>query len=81
MRRDEEATYPKGTRLMEEREKITLINKLIESQKEILTQIERMPISNRSVAIQTKKNEMEKKLVDLDNDIQYFKRRKVFVLK
>jgi hypothetical protein len=66
---------------MEEGEKISLINKLIDSQKEILTQIEKMPISNRSLAIQSKKNEMEKKLVDLDNDIQYFKRRKVFVLK
>lgn len=81
MRLEEEATYPKGSRLMEDSEKISLINKLIEAQKSILTQIEKMPISNRSLAIQNKKNQMEKKLIDLDEDIQYLKKRKVFVLK
>jgi len=38
-----------------------------------------MPISMRTVAIQTKKTEMEKKLNEIEDGIKTFSRKQVFV--
>lgn len=81
IKKQEEATFPEGTRLVEEHEKNIMINNLISSQNEILSKLERLPISNRSVTILKNRQNLEKKLLDLDKDLKYMQREKVFIEK
>jgi len=75
----EQATYPKGTRLLPESERLQTLNDLIASKKEIENIIERMPITNRSMAISEKKEELLNKIDDLNKAIEMFSKKKVFV--
>jgi hypothetical protein len=75
----EESKYPKGTKLLKEEDRIDTLNNLIESRKEILTLLEKMPISLRTQASQNKKAELEKKLDELESAIQTFSRKQVFI--
>ena len=75
----EQATYPKGTRLLPESERIQTLNDLIASKKEIENMIEKMPITNRSMAINEKKEQLLNKIDDLNKAIEMFSKKKVFV--
>jgi hypothetical protein len=75
----EQATYPKGTRLLPESERIQTLNDLINSKKEIENMIEKMPITNRSMAINEKKEQLLNKIDYLNKDIEMFSKKKVFV--
>lgn len=75
----EEAKYPKGTRLLSEEEKTETLNSLIHTRKELINLIEKMPISLRTLAVQNKKQEMEKKLEEIEEGIKTFSRKQVFV--
>ena len=75
----EEAKYPKGTRLLSEEEKNETLNSLMNTRKELINLIERMPISMRTIAVQNKKQEMEKKLEEIEQGIKTFSRKQVFV--
>ena len=75
----EQATYPKGTRLLPESERIQTLNDLINSKKEIENMIEKMPITNRSMAINEKKEQLLNKIDDLNKAIEMFSKKKVFV--
>lgn len=75
----EEAKYPKGTRLLSEEERLSTLNGLIESKKEIETLLEKLPITLRTKASQNKKEELEKKLTEIENAISTFSRKQVFI--
>ena len=75
----EEAKYPKWTRLLSEEEKNETLNNLMNTRKELINLIEKMPISLRTIAVQMKKQEMEKKLNEIEDGIKTFSRKQVFV--
>lgn len=75
----EEAKYPKGTRLLSEDERVDTLNNLLNTRKELINLLEKMPISMRTVAIQNKKADMEKKLNEIEDGIKTFSRKQVFV--
>ena len=75
----EEAKYPKGTRLLSEEERLMTLNGLYESQKEIMGLIEKLPITLRTMASKNKKDELEKKLDEIEEAIKTFSRKQVFI--
>ena len=81
IRKKEEMKYPKGTRLLSEDERVKTLNSLIKSQQELNLILQKMPITNRSVGIQKKKEELIKKLDEIDKAIEMFSKKRVFVKK
>lgn len=79
MQKKEEEKYPKGTRLLSEEERIFTLNKLIESKKEIEGLVSKLPITMASQAAKNKQQELYKKMDEIDNAINTFSRKKVFV--
>ena len=75
----EEEKFPKGTRLLSEEERIFTLNKLLESKKEIENLLSKLPITMASQAARNKQEELYKKLDEIDNAINTFSRKKVFV--
>jgi hypothetical protein len=49
------------------------------TRKELINLIEKMPISMRTLAVQIKRKEMEKKLDEIEKGIVTFSRKQVFV--
>jgi hypothetical protein len=75
----EEAKYPKGTRLLSDEEKNETLNNLMNTRKELINLLEKMPITMRTIAVQNRKLEMEKKLEEIEQGIKTFSRKQVFV--
>jgi len=65
--------------LLSEGERLDTLNNLMNTRKELLNLLEKMPISMRTMAIQTKKADMEKKLGEIEDGIKTFSRKQVFV--
>lgn len=78
-KKKELAKYPKGTRLVEEEERVQTIKDLQKAKEDILTMIERMPIARISLKTQQKKEELFKRLDEIEKGIEIFSRKKVFV--
>ena len=74
-----EAKNPKGTRQISEEERVMTLNKLIENKNEIQNLIEKLPISMGSKTSKVKQEELFRKMDELDNAINTFSRKKVFV--
>jgi hypothetical protein len=55
------------------------LSNLINTRKDLINLIEKMPISMRTMAAQNKKQEMEKKLNEIEDGIKSFSRKQVFV--
>lgn len=81
LRRKEELKYPKGTKLLSEEERVKTLQNLIKTQQELSLILEKMPITNRSVNIQMRKETIMKKLIELDKAIEMFSKKRVFVKK
>ena len=75
----ETAKYPKGTRLLSEEERVSTLEKLKQSKEDINKVIEKMPITCDSQAFRNKKDELFKKLDEIENAIETFSKKKVFV--
>ena len=75
----EKAKYPKGTKLLTEEERLTTLAGLMNTKKELNTLLEKMPITTRTMAIQNKKDEIAKKLEELDKAIEMFSKKQVFI--
>ena len=71
--------YPKGTKLLSEEERISTLNGLINSKKEMETLLEKMPITTRTLSIQNKKEELIKKLEEIEKAIDMFSKKQVFI--
>jgi hypothetical protein len=76
---EEQKKYPAGTRLLSEEERLETLNSLSQNRKDIITLLEKMPISMKSMAIQNKKTELENKLNELESAIRTFSRKQVFI--
>ena len=77
--RKETAKYPKGTRLLSEEERLFTLEKLKQSRDDINKVIERLPITPDTQAFKNKKDELFKKLDEIENAIETFSKKKVFV--
>ena len=77
--RKETAKYPKGTRLLSEEERLFTLEKLKQSRDDINKVIERLPITPDTQAFKNKKKELFKKLDEIENAIETFSKKKVFV--
>ena len=75
----EEAKYPKGTRLLSEEERLFTLEKLKQSKNDINQIIEKLPITCDSQAFRNKKEELFKKLDEIESAIETFSKKKVFV--
>lgn len=76
---EEEATYPKGTKLLKEEERVATLRTLIDNKIIITNIVEKMPVTKHSMCVQKRKEELEKKLDEIDNAIIMFSKKKVFV--
>ena len=77
--RKETAKYPKGTRLLSEEERLFTLEKLKQNRDDINKVIERLPITPDTQAFKNKKDELFKKLDEIENAIETFSKKKVFV--
>ena len=77
--RKETAKYPKGTRLLSEEERLFTLEKLKQSRDDINKVIEKLPITSDTQAFRNKKEELFKKLDEIENAIDTFSKKKVFV--
>ena len=77
--RKETAKYPKGTRLLSEEERLFTLEKLKQSRDDINKVIEKLPITPDTQAFKNKKEELFKKLDEIENAIETFSKKKVFV--
>ena len=73
------AKYPKGTRLLSEEERLFTLEKLKQSRDDINKVIEKLPITSDTQAFRNKKDELFKKLDEIENAIETFSKKKVFV--
>ena len=78
-RQEEASKYPKGTRLLSEEERLGTLDGLIENKKEITNKIEKMPITNRTNSIRMRREELFRKLEEIEKAINMFSKKKVFV--
>ena len=76
---EEMAKYPKGTKLLTEEERLNTLNGLIENKKEINNKLEKMPITTRTNSIRVRKEELFKKLEEIEKAIEMFSKKQVFV--
>ena len=79
IKRKEEEKYPKGTRLLSEEERLATLKKLQESKYDIQQLIEKLPITMHSNQAKIKQKELYTKLDEIENAINTFSRKKVFV--
>ena len=75
----ETSKYPKGTRLLSEEERLFTLEKLKQSKNDINQIIEKLPITCDSQAFRSKREELFRKLDEIENAIETFSKKKVFV--
>ena len=78
-RQKEAEKIPKGTKLLTEEERVNTLNALINSKKELINKLEKMPITTRTMAIQNQKNELTKRLEEVEKGIEMFSKKQVFI--
>ena len=78
IRKKMEMKYPKGTRLLSEEERIKTLKSLKQAQLENSLLLEKMPITNRTFKLQQKKDELIRKLNEIDKAIEMFSKKQVF---
>ena len=78
-KQEEASKYPKGTKLLSEEERISTLNGLINSKKEMINLLEKMPITTRTLSIQNKKEELIKKIEEVEKAIEMFSKKQVFI--
>ena len=71
---------PPNTRLLTEGERVSILDDLIKNRKELNNIYETMPIGFRSNAMEMKREEIEKKLEELDKNISTFRKKDVYVI-
>jgi hypothetical protein len=78
---EEEKLYPKGTVLITEEDRVSVLGKLLRSRKEIEEVLSKFPVSSHlhSSKLQKQKSIVERKLEQLDSVIRIFERNKVFL--
>ena len=78
-KKEEEKSYPKGTRLLSEEERIFTLQKLKENKKELENQVTKLPIASDSILAKNKQQKLFKELDEIEQAIITFSKNKVFV--
>ena len=78
-KQEEAAKYPKGTKLLTEEERVETLNGLMNSKKELINILEKLPITTRTLAMQNKKDELIKKIEEVEKAIEMFSKKQVFI--
>lgn len=78
-REEEESKLPPGTRLMGEEERLKTLEDLQNSKKEVNNMLEKMPIANKSMAMEKRIKELEEKLLRIDRAIDTFSKKTVYI--
>lgn len=76
---EEESKIPAGTRLMSEQERLSTLQDLQVTKKELTNMLERMPIANRTQAAERRKKELEEKLMRIERAIETFSKKVVYI--
>jgi hypothetical protein len=76
---EEESKIPAGTRLMSEEERLSTLQDLQVTKKELTNMLERMPITNRTQAAERRKKELEEKLMRIERAIETFSKKVVYI--
>jgi len=76
---EEESKIPAGTRLMSEEERLSTLQDLQVTKKELTNMLERMPIANRTQAAERRKKELEEKLMRIERAIETFSKKVVYI--
>jgi len=76
---EENAKLPPGTRLMQQDERRATLEDLISAKKITNDQIERLPITNKSLKMISHRRELEEKMSRLEKAIDTFSKPKVYV--
>ncbi len=75
----EKKNCPPGTRLLAEDERLKMLSDLEENKKILIGQIEKLPISMKTLSLQKRRDELEAQIIGIDKNISLFSRKKVFV--
>ena len=75
----ERKTLPPGMRLMGDDERLEMVRALENTKKDTMNEIERLPISMKTMAMQKRREELEEKYRNLEKQIDHFSRKKVYV--
>ncbi len=78
-RKQEEAKLPPGTKLLSEEERLSTLDGLINSKKELTNLLEKMPITTKTLSMQNKKEELIKKLDEIEKAIDMFSEKEVYI--
>jgi hypothetical protein len=78
-RQEEESKIPPGTRLMGEEERMSTLQDLLATKKDLINMLERMPIANRTQAAERRKKELEEKLMRIERAIETFSKKVVYI--
>ena len=78
-RKQEEAKLPPGTKLLSEEERLSTLEGLINSKKELTNLLEKMPITTKTLSMQNKKEELLKKLDEIEKAIDMFSKKEVYI--
>ena len=76
---EERKSMPAGMRLMDETERLETIKMLENSKRETMNEIERLPITMKTMAMQRRRDELEEKYRTLEREIERYSRKKVYV--
>jgi hypothetical protein len=76
---EERKSMPAGMRLMDETERLETIKMLENSKRETMNEIERLPITMKTMAMQRRRDELEEKYRTLEREIDKYSRKKVYV--
>ena len=72
-------SYPPGTRLLDETERVTTLDNLTKKRNEIVKGLDSLPISMDTLRARTRKRKLDAELDELDAAIKVYQRTKVFV--
>ncbi|GAB1599305.1 enkurin domain-containing protein 1-like [Argonauta hians] len=72
-------TIPPGHKMLPETERVETLELLQKNQNELLQMIQKLPLSNDSIRAQKKRQDLEKRLGEVDEAVKIFSRCKVFV--
>ena len=75
----ERKTLPPGMRLMGDDERMEMVRALETTKRDTMNEIERLPITMKTMAMQKRREDLEEKYRNLEKQIDHFSRKKVYV--
>ena len=75
----ERKTLPPGMRLMGDDERQEMVRALETTKRDTMNEIERLPITMKTMAMQKRREDLEEKYRNLEKQIDHFSRKKVYV--